>query len=63
MYNDYPWVFPLMTSFAIFLVIGLLIGSMLGHKIGQISAINGDIQYELVEQCDKTMKWKRVKSH
>ena len=31
------------------------------YKEGQIDALNGKIKYELVEQSDGSIKWKRVK--
>ena len=34
-----------------------------GYKQGQIDAINGNIKYELVEQPDRTTKWKEIKEN
>jgi len=46
----------------ILLVVWINIGfKKTGYKQGQIDAINGNIKYELVEQPDRTTKWKEIK--
>ncbi len=39
----------------------LVIGFFVGYKNGQISAIRGTIEYELIEQSDGSTDWKKIK--
>ena len=45
--------------FALFVVV-LPVVYTLGIRQGQIQALNGDIEYELVEQENSTMRWRKI---
>lgn len=41
---------------------GLIYGKSEGYKQGQINAINGKIDFELIEQPDKSKTWEPIKN-
>ena len=45
--------------FTLFIVV-LPIVYTLGIRQGQIKALNGDIEYELVEGNNRTMRWRKI---
>ena len=40
--------------------IGIPVVYTLGVRQGQIQAINGEVEYELVEQDNGTMRWRKI---
>ena len=51
---------------AVFSLVGLLIlvalfGFLGGQKNGQISALSGDVEYELVTNSDSSRTWEKIK--
>ena len=40
--------------------VGLPVAYTIGVRQGQIQALNGDIEYELIEQDNSTMRWRKI---
>ncbi len=40
-------------------IVGILTSYDMGYEQGQINAINGKIEYHLVEQEDKSLEWEK----
>ena len=43
-------------------LIGFIVGDVNGNKQGQIDALTGKVQYELVTNADRTRTWEYVDS-